>query len=64
MSGMQCQLIVCILVVYGNNRIDTSLISYLNIGIFLNKTVSLKLKCSQYPAMHTNYSCSNCTISY
>ena len=27
MSGMQCQLIVCIIVVYGNNRIDTSLIS-------------------------------------
>ena len=24
---------------------------------------SLKLKCSQYPAIHTNYSCSNCTIS-
>ena len=24
---------------------------------------SLKLKCRQYPAIHTNYSCSNCTIS-
>ena len=23
----------------------------------------LKLKCRQYPAIHTNYSCSNCTIS-
>ena len=22
----------------------------------------LKLKCRQYPAIHTNYSCSNCTI--
>ena len=24
---------------------------------------TLKLKCGQYPAIHTNYSCSNCTIS-
>ncbi len=23
----------------------------------------LKLKCTQYPAIHTNYSLSNCTIS-
>ena len=23
----------------------------------------LKLKCRQYPAIHSNYSCSNCTIS-
>ena len=23
----------------------------------------LKLKCRQYPAIHTNYRCSNCTIS-
>ena len=25
--------------------------------------LALKLKCRQYPAIHTNYSCSNCTIS-
>ena len=27
------------------------------------RTYVLKLKCWQYPAIHTNYSCSNCTIS-
>ena len=25
--------------------------------------IKLKLKCRQYPAIHTNYSCSNCSIS-
>ena len=25
--------------------------------------IMFKLKCRQYPAIHTNYSCSNCTIS-
>ena len=29
----------------------------------LTVTITLKLKCRQYPAIHTNYSCSNCTIS-
>ena len=26
--------------------------------------LKLKIKCRQYPAIHTNYSCSNYTISY
>ena len=30
-------------------------------GLQLNE--NLKLKCRQYPAIHTDYSCSNCTIS-
>ena len=30
---------------------------------FTNGRSCLKIKCRQYPAIHTNYCCSNCTIS-
>ena len=51
----------------GVNRLGDSGVHTLgDTSAFVNPAGQLlfkKLKCRQYPAIHTNYSCSNCTIS-